>query len=119
MLVAFGISAFYQAPEFTRDWAAHEEAMKDYHRNVFLISYPCALLFIVLGLVLRPRLDVIRPGLILGGMGTIVYAIAQSNLAEEFRFAGVFVGLIVLIIVGYATLLQREETPKVIDYDPE
>lgn len=163
MLVAFGISAFYQPPdrpeyttpllrtaiampieptpspgtpeheewqrqqeeweewqeEYSIRWNAYEEAMKDYHRNVFFISYPCGLLFIALGLFLRPRLDVIRPGLLLGGMGTIIYAIAQSDLASEFRFAGVAVGLVVLIIVGYRTLLKKEESPKVIGNDPE
>lgn len=148
MLVAFGISAFYQPPESpeysctpmpipvgqtapspgtpeyeewqkqqeewekcneenSKLWEPYNESMKDYYRNVFFISYPCGLLFVVLGLALRPRLDVIKPGLLLGGMGTIIYAIAQADLISEIRFAGVAVGLIVLLYVGYKTLLEK------------
>ncbi|MEE8471026.1 MAG: hypothetical protein V3S51_06830, partial [Dehalococcoidia bacterium] len=50
--------------EYSMRWDAHKEAMKDYHRNVFFISYPFGLLFVALGLLLRPRLDILRPGLI-------------------------------------------------------
>lgn len=150
MLVAFGISAFYQPPEHPEyidctlasiilrqpapsygtpeyeEWQEQQEeweecqeensklreayyaSMEGYHRNVFFIAYPCGLLFIVLGLVLRPKLETIRPGLLLGGMGTIIYAIAQSDLSSEFRFAGVAVGLVVLLYLGYKTLLERK-----------
>ena len=155
MLVAFGILAFYEPPEYPRHggtpplvrsvpvvevpvkgtpeyeaWQAqqeeyqeewrkyeeenrkrqevYEEERKTYRRNVFFIAYPFGLLFTILGLQLRPRLDILRPGLLLGGLGTSIYAIAQSDLANEVRFGGVAVGLAVLIYVGYRMLLERQ-----------
>ena len=148
MLVAFGISAFYEAPEYPRhdepprpvlapstdpsavlgtpeyeewekaqeEWRAENqkrqeafnEERKTYRRNVFLIAYPFGLLFVILGLQLRPRLDILKPGLLLGGFGTIIYAISQSDLSDQVRFAGVAIGLAVLIYVGYRTLLERK-----------
>ena len=151
MLVAFGISAFYEAPEYPRhddvtppmrpvpvteiplkdtpeyeqwqeqqaEWEAwneenskrqeaYNEERKTYRRNVFFIAYPFGLLFVILGLQLRPRLDILKPGLLLGGFGTIIYAISQSSLSDQVRFAGVAIGLAVLIYVGYRTLLERK-----------
>ncbi|MFP4641045.1 MAG: hypothetical protein ACOC6S_01300 [Chloroflexota bacterium] len=84
----------------------HEER-KDHRRNVFFIAYPYGLLLIVLGLVLRPRLEILRPGLLLGGVGAIIYAIAQSPLSDELRFAGVAVAIGVFIFAGYRLLLER------------
>jgi len=89
-------------------WETHSEDMKTYRRNVFFIAYPCGLLFIILGLTLRPRLSIIKPGMLLGGMGTIIYAIAQSDLSNQVRFGGVAIGLAVLVYVGYRTLLERK-----------
>jgi len=155
MLVAFGISAFYEPPESPKPervpmpikppierevpvkdtpeyeqwqaeqeeqqeewrtyeeenrklWEAHSEDMKTYRRNVFFIAYPFGLLFTILGLQLRPRLDILRPGFLLGGMGIIIYAISQSDLINQVRFGGVALGLVVLIYVGYRTLLERK-----------
>ena len=105
MIVAFGITALYEGPE---DSWYNDAALRDYARNVFCISYPCGVLFIILGLILRPRLDVIRPGLVLGGLGTMIYAIAQPHLIYEIRFAGVIVGLAILLVIGYRMLLERK-----------
>ena len=98
--------------EYNRRWEIYNDSLENHSRNVFFISYPCGLLFITLGLILRPRLDVIKHGLLLGGMGTIIYAIAQSNLANEFRFIGTAIGLAILLYVGYKTLLGREPASK-------
>jgi len=140
MLVGFGISAFYQPPEYpayqncydlsesareecetenTNLREAYNTSVDNHYRNVFLISYPCGLLFVAIGLFLKTRLDIIKPGFIFGGMGTIIYAISQSDLADGFRFAGIAVGLIVLIIIGYRTLLEREDGAKVTANDSE
>jgi hypothetical protein len=94
--------------KWDKQWAAYNKALENYHRNVFAISYPCGLLFVILGLSLRPRLDFIKPGLLLGGIATMIYAIAQPALANEFRFIGAAVGLVVLFYVGYKTLLERK-----------
>ncbi len=107
MLVVFGISAFYETPEPSQLGSYTLEA-EEYYRNVFCIAYPCGLLFVLLGLLLRPRLDIFRVGLIMGGIGTIIYAIAQPHMAGEIRFTGVACGLIVLLLVGYKTLLNSK-----------
>jgi energy-coupling factor transporter transmembrane protein EcfT len=109
MIVAFGISALYEGPKYIgyNDWQAYAADQRDYARNVFFISYPVGVLFVILGLILRPRLDVVRPGLLLGGLGTMIYAIAQDELSYKVRFAGVFIGLVILLIIGYRMLLER------------
>ena len=65
-----------QAEGNRKQWEDHREDMNTYRRNVFFIAYPCGLLVVILGLTLRPRMSIIKPGLLLGGMGTIIYTIA-------------------------------------------
>ena len=152
MFVAFGISAFYPAPESPRpaefpariaeiappeqgspeyekwqaeqeaelelqqimdeenmkQWAEYQQQMMDYRRNVFLIAYPFGLLFVLLGLTLKPRLEIIKPALLLGGMGTVIYALTQADLGSQVRFAGIAVSLPVLLYAGYKTLLEKK-----------
>ena len=152
MFVAFGISAFYPAPENPRpaefsprlvkitppeqgtpeydEWQAEQDAalevqqiigeenmkqrveyqqqMKDYRRNIFLIAFPFGLLYVLLGLTLKPRLEIIKPALLLGGMGTVIYALTQADLSSQVRFAGIAVGLPVLLYAGYKTLLEKK-----------
>ena len=107
MIVAFGISSLYEGPGYSSSssWQAEQ---RDYARNVFSISYPIGIVFVILGITLRPRLDVVGPGLVLGGLGTMIYAIAQPHLIPEIRFAGVVVGLGVLLIIGYRMFLERK-----------
>ncbi len=94
--------------EYDKHWEAYENTMKGYHRNVFAMSYPVGLLSVLLGLTLRKKLDTIWLGLLLGGIGTMVYAISQSHLEMEFRFVGAAVGLAVLIYAAYKTLLEKK-----------
>lgn len=112
MIVAFGISALYEGPEYGgyNSYQAYQVEQRDYARNVFSIAYPIGIVFVTLGLTLRPRLDVVRPGLVLGGLGTMIYAISQPHLIPEIRFAGVIVGLAILLIIGYRMLLERKIT---------
>ena len=86
----------------------YEAAMDDYHQKAFFISYPYGILLIILGVVLRPRLSILKPGIILGGLGSISYAISQDGLSNEIRFAGIAVALAVIIFVAYKTLLDKE-----------
>jgi len=154
MLIAFGISTFYEAPErpgppqppmgwvwpaypdkipedpdLTAEeqeyWEAYQEwleeeqeyrethdaAMSDYHRNVFLIAYPFGLLFIILGLMLPSRLDIIRTGFLLGGVVTIMYAVLQGfgDMSNALRFGAIAISLAVLIFLGYRTLIERRQ----------
>jgi hypothetical protein len=108
MIVAFGISALYEGPAYSSSYQAYEVEQRDYARNVFSISYPIGIVFVILGITLKPRLDVVRPGLVLGGLGTMIYAIAQPHLIPEIRFVGVVVALAILLIVGYSMFLERK-----------
>lgn len=94
--------------ENTRMWVAHDQDMRDHRRNVFLIAYPLGVLFVILGLELKIRLEVLKPGLVLGGLGIVIYAISQSDLSDITRFVGVAIGLVVIIYVGYRTLAERK-----------
>jgi len=157
MFVAFGISTFYEAPEFESPapptppegwtwpaypspgsppdpdwteeeqeyweayqewmeeeqecWEAYRDAMRVYHRNVFFIAYPLGLLFVILGLVLRPRLDIMRSGLLLGGVITMIYAVSQGfgDISNPLKFGAITIGLAVLIFLGYRTLIERRQ----------
>jgi hypothetical protein len=156
MLVAFGISAFYEAPQSEllepprppagwvwpeypdktpedQDWTAEEQEywadyeewleeeqeyretysdiMGNYHRNVFFIAYPFGLLFIILGLTLPPRLDIIKTGFLLGGVLTITYAVLQGfgDMSNILRFVAIAISLAVLVFLGYRTLIERRQ----------
>jgi hypothetical protein len=92
--------------ESTKQWDAYNDTLKNHYRNVFSISYPCGLLFVILGLSLRRSQDINKPGVLLGGIATMIYAIAQPSLASEFRFIGAAVASVVLLYAGYKTLLE-------------
>ena len=114
MLIAFAIAAFYESPDYERSssWQFHQEDQQAHDRNVFFIAYAYGIVLAVLGAKLRPRLDIIRHGLLLGSMGAIIYAIAQPDLTNEFRFAGIAVGLAVLLYAGYTTLLEKTSSQR-------
>jgi len=129
--MAAGIAAFYEEPDYPvhdppkgyprespeyKAWQAewevrletHEADLRDHHRNVFFIAYPIGLVLVVLGMELKPRLDVLKPGFTLGGMGILIYALAQDDLSNKIRFIGVALALVVLIYVGYRIFVQRK-----------
>ncbi len=88
-------------------WDKHDQNEKTHRRNVFFIAYPIGLVLIVAGLEFKPRLEMLRPGLVMGGFGIIIFALSQSDLSDLVRFIGVALGLTVLIYVGYRTLAER------------
>ena len=85
--------------------------MGNYHRNVFFIAYPFGLLFIILGLTLPPRLDIIKTGFLLGGVVTITYAVLQGfgDMSNTLRFVAIAISLAVLVFLGYRTLIERRQ----------
>jgi hypothetical protein len=130
VLVMVGIEAFYPPPpypehpewpvnphpydspeyeEWYREWReewqriddAYRQELAVHHRNVFSVILPLGALFAVGGTLVRRRFDMFGAGLILGGMGTMIYAVVLSDLDSRLRFVGVAAALAVLVFVGY------------------
>lgn len=126
VLVIVGIEAFYPFPpypeypgplgppppydspeyqEWEQEWQEIQEAYRQeaalHHRNIFFIILPLGAVFAVGGTFVRSRLDIFGAGLILGGLGTMIFAISPHDLNSKLRFAGIAAALAVLIFVGY------------------
>jgi hypothetical protein len=125
-LVISGVEAFYPAPQYPycpellgpapdydspeyEEWQQECTQIRDVYRqevaarqkNIFIIVLPVGAVFAVGGTFLRRRQDIFGAGLILGGMGTMVFAIVPYDLDNILRFAGIAVALAVLIFIGY------------------
>jgi hypothetical protein len=57
--------------------------------------------FAIVGIFLQRKLDIFGTGLILGGIGTMIFAIVPYDLEAMLRFIGIAVILAVLGFVGY------------------
>ncbi len=132
LFVSIGVEAFYPAPpypdyperlpaynsteyeEWEQEWMEvqeefwQEEAIHD--KNVFFIVLPLGVLFAVGGTFIRRRLGIFGAGLILGGLGTMLYAITPGGLDNKLRFVGVAVALAVLVFVGYKVFLSLRKS---------
>ena len=102
-LVIVGIQAFYPEPSSWQDSAAHA-------RNVLFIALPLGMVLAIVGTFLQRRTGIFGAGLILGGMGTMVYAIVPYHLDNILRFGGIAVALAVLIFVGYRVFLSLRKS---------
>ena len=128
LLVIVGVEAFYPGPtypeynpppvdynsteyqEWEQQWAqAYEEYQQEaavYHRNIFFIVLPLGAVFAVVGTFVRRRLDLFGAGLILGGIGTMIFALTPYDLGAILRFIGIAATLAVLVFVGYKVFLS-------------
>ena len=84
--------------EYRQEVAAHD-------KNVFLIVLPLGVVFAIVGIFLQRKLDIFGTGLILGGIGTMIFAVVPYDLEAIPRFIGVAVILAVLVFVGYKVFL--------------
>jgi len=125
-LVVVGINTFYRVPEYQdcyqqlgdppdyegpayEQWRQEcDELMDAYQqeeavhiRNVFLIALPLGLVFTVVGVFIQKRTGIFGAGLIVGGMGTMIFALTPYYPGDILRFIGIAVILAVLIFVGY------------------
>ena len=108
ILVGFGITAFYHH-------SYSYGGSSDYGRNVLLIAFSCGMLFSVIGLALPSKLGVFRLGLLLGGLGTMLYGLIDSGVSGsgwKWAFGAVAIGLILLVPLGYFTLVPKGEKPE-------
>jgi hypothetical protein len=95
--------------EWEQEWEEFQEEYTQqeaiHARNVFYIVLPLGVVFAIMGIFLQRRLDIFGAGLILGGIGTMIFAIVPYDLEAIPRFIGIAVILAVLIFVGYKVLL--------------
>jgi len=81
-----------------------EAAARD--KNIFFIVLPLGAVLAIAGTFVQRRQDIFGAGLILGGMGTMIFAVIPYDLDSIPRFIGVAVILAVLIFVGYRVFLS-------------
>jgi len=92
----------------------YEDDRVDYHRNVFMVASVLGVAAIAAGLYLFRRVEAMPLGLVLGGLGVVIFGWAQA--AEDFGeigmaplFAVVAVGLAIVLAAGYRFLgLSRQ-----------
>jgi len=80
--------------EYRQEVAAHD-------KNVFLIVLPLGVVFAVVGTFIQRRTSIFGAGLILGGIGTMIFAVVPYDLEAMLRFIGIAIILAVLLFVGY------------------
>jgi hypothetical protein len=134
-LVIAGVEAFYPAPPYPDceeqlgpapdyDSAEYEEWQQEcmeiqeayqqeaavHHRNIFLIVLPLGVVFAMVGTFIQRRTSIFGAGLILGGIGTMIFALTPYDLDNIPKFIGIAVILAVLIFVGYRVFFSLRRT---------
>ena len=124
-LVVVGVETFYPAPSFDcyeqlgpppdydspeyKEWQEECNSIMDEYEqraavhdsNVFLIALPLGVVFALVGTFVQRRTSIFGAGLILGGLGTTIFAVTPYDLDSIPKFIGVAVILAVLVFVGY------------------
>lgn len=131
VLVIVGVQAFYPAPQYPNcyelvgpapnyDNPEYEgweqecaQLMDEYQqetaahdRDMFFVVLPLGAAFALAGTFIQKRLGIFGAGLILGGIGTMIFATVPYDLDNVLRFAGIAASLAVLLFVGYKVFLS-------------
>jgi hypothetical protein len=132
LLVIVGVEAFYPAPQYPdcyellgpqpadynsteyQQWEQECMEIQDeyqqeaaaHDRNIFFIVLPLGAAFAVVGTFIQRRLGIFGAGLILGGIGTMIFALVPYDLDAILRFIGIAATLAVLVFVGYKVFLS-------------
>jgi hypothetical protein len=131
-LVVVGVETFYPAPsypeydppaadydsaeyqEWEQEWtnaiAAYAEEAAVHDRNIFLVVLPLGVAFALVGTFIQRRTSIFGAGLILGGIGTMIFAVTPYDLDDMLQFIGITVILAVLIFVGYKVFSSLRKT---------
>src|SRR3972149_3754671 len=115
LFVILGTRTFYdepESPDFGSRYVQYEDERADYHRNVFIIASVLGVAAVAAGLYLFRRVEAMPLGLVLGGLGVVIFGWVQA--AEDFGeigmaplFAVVAVGLAIVLAAGYWLLGTR------------
>lgn len=116
--------------EFDREIREFEQGMREfeekretfisderapYHRNVFILASAIGVAAVAAGLYLVRRVEAMPLGLMLGGLGVIIYGWARAaedfgEIGEAPLFASITVGLAVVLAAGYWFIGPRSAT---------
>ena len=108
-------AAYEQEQERYREaYERYREDRADYRRNVFLAAALAAVAFIAGGIAADARLDALRLGLVAGGLGTLIYGVAQAGgdlgeTAPAFIFVVALAGLAFVLVAGYRWLGRQAD----------
>ena len=99
---------------YQEEYERYSKRRAEYRRNVFVVVAGLGIAAVAGGLAIPGRLDAIRLGLVLGGLGTVLYGVIQAG--EDLDEAGpalIFivaaVGLCLILFVGYRWLAGLED----------
>ena len=112
-LTASEKDALEDAREFQRAQREYEEDREDYFRNVFIIAHAIGIVAIAVGLFLYRRVEALPLGLLLGGIGAVIYGWVESSRGPDTMgtaplFVVVTVGLVIVLGAGYWFLSVKE-----------
>jgi hypothetical protein len=135
LLVIVGVEAFYPAPQYPdcyewlgpqpdynsteyQEWEQecmeivdeYQQEAAVHDKNIFFVVLPLGVAFAVVGTFIQRRLGIFGAGLILGGIGTMIFAIVPYDLDAILRFAGIAATLAVLVFVGYKVFLSLRKS---------
>ena len=135
VLVIVGVQTFYPAPEYPDcyellgqapdyntpgydEWERqcanitdeYEQQTVTHDRNTFCIVLPLGVIFAVVGTLIQRRTGIFWAALVLGGVGTMIFAVIPYNLDDIPRFIGIALILAVLIFVGYKAFLSSRRS---------
>ncbi len=125
LVVILGMRTFYDepknpnsgpqvtyGPDFTMRQMSYEDDRADYFRNVFILANVLGVAAVAAGVYLFRRVEAMPLGLLLGGVGVVIYGWVESargpgETSTAPLFAVVAVGLVIVLGFGYWVLGKR------------
>jgi hypothetical protein len=114
LFVIVGTRTFYDEPESPTygSYEKYQDDLVDYHRNVFILASVLGEGAVAAGLYLFRRVEAMPLGLLLGGIGVVIFGWVQAagdfdEIGMAPLFAVVAVGLGLVLAAGYWLLGGR------------
>ena len=96
--------------EYQKKNEEYREGIKVYNRNVSIVAIVASVMVVAISLLLLTVPVVIADGLLLGGMGTLLYGLIMGFQGDSniFRFVVVSMGLAIVLFVSYFRFLKKK-----------
>jgi len=109
--VGIGVNTFYPEPE----WSGEGTAYSQWQLVTGIILLVIATALLAISLALPDEQVVISNGVLLGGVGTMLYAVGMTVSATNslWRFVVVAVALAVTVVIGYLKFARPRRTAPV------